>query len=434
MRTQVAPLALRRTLVAPLALCLAATGAQAQGVSGEITIWSWNTAASALRTVSEGFVAQNPGVTVTVEDLGNQQVFDRMLAGCAAGGADMPDLVTVENQESEIFWAQFPDCFTDLSTLGYDEALQSQFPDFKRTELEPNGVPYAMPWDSGPVAVFYRRDLYEAAGVDPASIATWDDFIAAGTKIQEANPGVTMTQGDLNGDTEWFRMVANEQGCGFFSNDAASITVNGPGCVAALDTVKAIVDAGLMTAANWDEKIQSNVGGTVASQMYGGWYEGTIRSTSPEDQAGQWGVYRMPSVTADGARAANLGGSSLAIASSSENQETAFAFLTYALGTNEGQVTMLKSFGLVPSLLSAVEDPYVAEPAAFWGDQAVWQDILATLPAINPSRGTPFFGDADAIVRTVQTGYLNGEYETAQAALDDAASQIELVTGLPIAE
>ena len=47
---------------------------------------------------------------------------------------------------------------------------------------------------------------------------------------------------------------------------------------------------------------------------------------------------------------------------------------------------------------------------------------------------TPFFGDADGVLRTVQTGYLNGDYDTAQAALDDAAQQIELVTGLPVAE
>ena len=419
---------------APIMLGLLAGAAHAQEIGGEITVWSWNVAASSLEAVAEGFVAENPGVTVTVEDIGNNQVFDRALAGCAAGGTDLPDVITFENHESEIFWSQFPDCFVDLRTLGYDEALQSQFPDFKRTELEPNGVAYAMPWDSGPVAMFYRRDFYENAGVDPASIVTWDDFVAAGEKIQEANPGVIMTQGDLNGDTEWFRMVSNEQGCGYFSNDAQSITINGPGCVAALDVVKKLVDAGLMTAAIWDEKIQSNAGGTVATQMFGAWYEGTIRTGVPEDQSGQWGVYRMPSVTADGAHAANLGGSALAIPSSSDNQATAYAFLAYALGTNEGQVTMLKEYGLVPSLLTAVDDPYVAEPAAFWGGQAVWTDILATLPDVQPSRGTPFFSDADAILRTVQTAYLNGEYDSAQAALDDAASQIELVTGLPIAE
>ena len=104
-----------------------------------------------------------------------------------------------------------------------------------------------MPWDSGPVAMFYRRDFYEKAGVDPATIKTWDDFIAAGKKILEANPGVVMTQADLNGDTEWFRMLANEQGCGYFSDDGQSITVNQPDCVAALEKVKEMKDAGLMT-------------------------------------------------------------------------------------------------------------------------------------------------------------------------------------------
>jgi lactose/L-arabinose transport system substrate-binding protein len=424
---------LRATSVAALALALAAGGARAQELSGEVTIWSWDVAAAALDRVAQDFMAQNPGVTVTVEDLGNQPVFDRTLAGCAAGGTDLPDIVSVENQEAEIFWAQFPDCFVDLTTLGYDEAAASQFPEFKRTELMAGDAVYAMPWDTGPVVMFYRRDFYENAGVDPSTIVTWDDFIAAGQKVQEANPGVTMAQGDINGDSEWFRMLANEQGCGYFSNDAESITINQPGCVAALDTYKKLIDAGIVGAANWGERISSNNAGTVASQLFGAWYEGTIRTQVPEDQAGKWGVYPMPSVTADGARAANLGGSALAITSSSDAQEAAFAYLQYALGSNEGQVTMLREMGLVPSLLTAVDDPYVQEASEFWGGQAVWQDILATLPDINPSRGTPFFGDADAILRTVQTGFLNGEYDSAQAALDDAASQIESVTGLTVA-
>ncbi len=424
---------LRATSVAALALAVSGGAAGAQDVSGDVTIWSWDVAAAALERVAQDFMEQNPGVTVTVEDLGNQQVFDRTLAGCAAGGTDLPDIVSVENQEAEIFWAQFPDCFVDLTTMGYDEATANQFPEFKRTELMAGDAVYAMPWDTGPVVMFYRRDFYESAGVDPSTIVTWDDFIAAGQKVQEANPGVTMAQGDINGDSEWFRMLANEQGCGYFSNDAESITISQPGCVAALDTYKKLIDAGIVGAANWGERISSNNAGTVASQLFGAWYEGTIRTQVPEDQAGKWGVYPMPSVTADGARAANLGGSALAITSSSDAQEAAFAYLQYALGSNEGQVTMLREMGLVPSLLTAVEDPYVQEASEFWGGQAVWQDILATLPNINPSRGTPFFGDADAILRTVQTGYLNGEFETAQAALDEAASQIESVTGLPVA-
>ena len=59
---------------------------------------------------------------------------------------------------------------------------------------------------------------------------------------------------------------------------------------------------------------------------------------------------------------------------------------------------MLKEFGLVPSLISALDDPYVSEGLPYWGGQAVWKDILGTLPKVVPSRGTPFQSDAEIIV------------------------------------
>ncbi|RWP27603.1 ABC transporter substrate-binding protein [Mesorhizobium sp.] len=415
------------------ALALALGSAPAFAQSGEITIWSWNVAASSLKATIEGFNKQFPDIKVTVQDLGNQPTYDKSIAGCAAGGEGLPDIVTIENGEAENYWSQFPDCFVDLHTLGYTAEDQAKFPDFKRTELEVEDKAYAMPWDSGPVAMYYRRDFYEKAGVDPASIKTWDDFIAAGKKIQAANPGVTMTNADFNGDSEFFRMIANEQGCAYFAADGQSITVNQPGCVASMTKIKEMKDAGIITSADWGTKITNNTADKVASQMYGGWYEGTIRTESP-DGSGKWGVYLMPSLTADGPRAANLGGSSLAITSVSNNKEAAYAYLKYALATNEGQIAMLKGFGLVPSLISALDDPYVSEGQPYWGGQAVWKDILGTLPKVVPSRGTPFQSDAEIIVRAVQTKYLGGGYPDAKAALDDAASQIASATGLPVEE
>ncbi|MBB4237329.1 extracellular solute-binding protein [Rhizobium esperanzae] len=421
-----------KLLAATAAVALLASGS-AFAESANLTIWSWNVAASALKSTLPGFNKQFPDIKVTVEDLGNSQVFDKTLAACAAGGDGLPDIVSIENFEAEIFWSRFPDCFANLKELGYTADIQAKFPDFKRTELEVGDVAYAMPWDSGPVAVFYRRDLYEKAGVDPSTISTWDDFIAAGKKISAANPGTVMAQADFNGDSEWFRMIANEQGCGYFSTDGQNITINQPACVASLQKVKEMKDAGTLTAANWDEKIQANTAGKAASQLYGGWYEGTVRSTSP-DLKGKWGVYKMPSLTADGPHAANLGGSSLAISATSANKEAAWKFVNYALGTNEGQVTMLKEFGLVPSLLSAEKDPFVNEPQPYWGGQKVWADILATLPKIVPSRGTAFQSDAEAIFKATQTKFFAGGYPDAKAALDDAAKQIASATGLPVAQ
>ncbi|WP_243092900.1 ABC transporter substrate-binding protein, partial [Thermus hydrothermalis] len=158
-----------------LATLLGLALAQNPSLRGEITVWSWDIAAKALEATIPSFNKLYPNVKVKVVDLGNQQVFDRGLAGCAAGGVDLPDVYSVENNEAEVFWSRFPNCFTDLAGLGAAN-LRKEFPEFKWTELTMGNRIYAIPWDSGPVVIFYRRDLYQQAGVDPSKIETWDDF------------------------------------------------------------------------------------------------------------------------------------------------------------------------------------------------------------------------------------------------------------------
>ncbi len=415
-------------------LALVTSPALADGKpSGTVTVWGWNTAAEALEHVVPDFNKQFPDVRVTVVNMGHSDLHDRVAADCAAGGADMPDVTIVENQEAELLWNRFPDCFTDLKPLGYG-AYADKFPPFKQTELTADGHVFAMPWDSGPVMMFYRRDLYAKAGVDPNSIATWDDFIAAGKKLVASTAGKTkMATIGKGSDDEWFRMIAVGNKCFYFSEDGANVTVNQPGCVEALTKVKAIWDAGILDVGGWDEQIQYDKAGDAASQLYGGWYEGTIRSNDP-DQSGEWGAYRMPALQPGGNRASNIGGSSLAIASASTNKAAAWAFVSYALGTDAGQISMTKFRGLVPSLLSAVDDPYVKQPQPFWGNQAVWSDMLATLAKIPPYNTTPYFTDARGVMKVVVNDYLDGRYPSAKEALDAAAKQIAAASGLPVKE
>jgi lactose/L-arabinose transport system substrate-binding protein len=412
---------------------LVSAPASAQELSGEITVWSWDIGASSLEAVVAGFNAKYPNVKVTVEDLGNGAVHDKALAGCAAGGEGLPDILSLQNFRVESYATRYPDCFANLTELGYDDAMKAGFAPFKLPELQVGDVAYAMPWDTGPVVMFYRRDYYENAGVDPATIKTWDDFIAAGKLVAAANPGVAMSMADLNGEGEWFNMLSTEQGCDYFAPDGQSITMAQPGCVAALEKLKEMKDAGALVAGSWGEKIQAAQAGTVASHLFGAWFEGTIRTSAP-DQSGKWGVYEMPSLTADGPRAANLGGSALAIPNNSNNKAAAFAYLSYALGTSEGQVTMLKEFGLVPSLLSALDDPFVTSAQEYWGGQAIWSDVLATLPRIIPGRGTAFASDAASAYMSQQVRYLNGEVADATTALEAAAHETAAATGLPIAQ
>lgn len=398
-----------------------------------LTVWVWDINKPALESTVASFQEMHPGVEVVVEDLGNQNVYDRGLAGCAAGGLDMPDVYLVENNEAQVFWAQFPDCFTDLRTLGGEELLPL-FPDFKWAELTAGDAIYAVPYDSGPTAIFYRRDLYEQAGVDPASIETWADFAEAGTAMNATFDGnVKMGTIAKGSDDEWFRMLANQADCFYFDQAGSEITVNQPGCVQAMETMKMLWDASVLHAGGWVEQIQFIQNDAAASAFFGSWYSGTITAEAP-DQAGQWGVYLTPAQTEGGVRASNLGGSALAIPSSSENKELAYDFVVNALADEENQLEILFEYGLTPSLLSLIDDPALERPVPFFGEQPIWDTILGTLGDVPAVSGTQFFQEARNVMIVVVNDYLDGRYGSAQEALDQAARQIASSTGLPIAD
>ncbi len=403
-------------------------------VSGAITVWSWSIGATALQNLVPAFNERYPNVTVTVEPLGNDQVYDRGLAACAAGGSGLPDVYSIENAEAEVFWARFPTCFTDLTTLGISNAdADARYPAFKLRELRVDDQLFALPWDTGPVMMFYRRDLFEQTGIDVNTLATWDDYIAAGQRLLENSGGATrMATLSTGGDDEWFRMLANQAGCFYFADATDEVAINQPGCVMALETIKKLWDAGLLAEGGFDDNIQNMKGDVVATAISGGWFEGFMRYLLPE-HSGKWGIAPIPALTKAGSRAANNGGSALAIPAASQHKEAAAAFVRFALEEQASAIAMLRSDGLIPAQLAALDDPFMKEPQAYWGGQAVYETILGTLAEIKPARGTQFYQEARSISAVAVTNFLNGSGGSAKAALDQAAQQISDSTGAPIA-
>ncbi|NLR75183.1 ABC transporter substrate-binding protein [Leeia aquatica] len=400
--------------------------------SGEITVWAWDIAADALRKVTPAFNKQYPGVKVVVKELSTDQVYEQALAACAAKGQGLADVVMLENSAAEKYWKQFPQCFATLERFGVQQ-LNKDFPAFKWAELQAGGHTYALPWDSGPVAVFYRRDLYQQAGIDASKIETWDDFKAAGLKLSKATNGqVKMAMSNhLTGDS-WFSMLANQNRCSYFtqSGNDIRITINQPTCVKAMSKLKDLVSSGIIGTGDWDGRLQALKANKAASAVDGAWYEGSIRDTMPE-QSGKWGVYLMPAFNKGGLRAANNGGSALAISGTSKSQDAAWAFVKFALATKDSQGIFLKN-GLVPSYLPALHSPDVEAAQPYWGGQKIWPTILATQQHIVSVRSTPFMSAASQVVVKVQNDFLQGKYPDAQQALDEAAKQIAQSTGLKI--
>ena len=78
--------------------------------------------------------------------------------------------------------------------------------------LKVDGKQIAIPYDSGPMVIFYNRDMFKAAGVaEPKPGWTMDEFKAAAKKLTAAGKtGLVTTPGDL-GVTSWVRTMTGAE-------------------------------------------------------------------------------------------------------------------------------------------------------------------------------------------------------------------------------
>lgn len=78
--------------------------------------------------------------------------------------------------------------------------------------LKVDGKQIAIPYDSGPMVIFYNRDAFKAAGVaDPKPGWTMEEFKAAAKKLTAAGKtGLVTTPGDL-GVTSWVRTLTGAE-------------------------------------------------------------------------------------------------------------------------------------------------------------------------------------------------------------------------------
>ncbi|MCP2339027.1 ABC transporter substrate-binding protein [Actinomadura rupiterrae] len=398
------------------------TAGSAADIKGDVTVWSWDTAATALKRLAPEFEKQHPGTKINVVDIGYDNAYDKITVGLKSGKG-LPDVTTVEGPRFQSFLGSFPNGFYDLSTLAgkyKDQFNQAAW----KTATDEKGRTLGLPWDSGPVGVFYRRDLFQKAGVDPNSINTWDDYVKAGEQVK-AKTGTKFISLDPAEDNT-FSMMLQQQGQGLFKD--GKVAVNTPQAVKAMTVLKQLSDKGLVDwARGWDANVSSTKTGKSATTPQAVWWGGTLTGEMKE-MSGKWGVFPLPAFEQGGVRTSNNGGSLLTVTSQTKNPKTAWAFTEFMLANTANQVSMLKNEGLFPAFLPALKDPFIARPDPYYGGQAVNKVFADLSSSVPPIEYTKDGAKARELVWTAFAGVaLRGK--DPKATLDSTAKQIAAATG-----
>lgn len=390
-----------------------------QGREGDTDCLGMECERRALNDAVKEYQKDHPNVKLKVEDIGRLDVYDKLSTGLAAGGVGLPDIVLVEDDRIHGYVEAFPEGFLNLSDKGFSDH-EDQFPSFKNDLAQVEGKYYAMPFDAGPGGMFYRRSLFEKAGVKAEDISTWDDFLEAGKKIKEATGSYAMPL-DMFKDDPTFRMMLNQQGV-FYYDEKGNIDLTNSKAVKAMEIQKKFADADLIKNVDgWNGVVSSTVDGSVATIPFGAWYYGTIVDQA-KDTSGDWGVFLLPAVEEGGNRASNLGGSSWMIPAESKNADAAYDFLEYFSTDKDTQIMAMEDYGLFPSLNTTYESDVFNGEVEFFGGQNIWKLFADEMKDVPTAYYTKDYSLALDEAIKAQADAFNGT--KAEKALEEAAKRL----------
>ena len=359
---------------------------------GAITVWSWNIAAKSLQKLAPDFERQHLPVKINVDMTGARMQTRLMLS--LASGVGAPAVSQFELTDAPRYIATGR--LTDLTSVALK--YKTMFPSSLWDNCTWKGRVYAIPWDIGPCAIFYKRDLFRRYGIDPDKITTWDDYIAAGKEILQKSGGRTkMLPLGSNSLRPMFEMLIQQTGGQVF-DEQGRIAINSPQTRQALDVIQKARAAGICSdVALWSQEFLAGLNDeSVATYPIAIWFAGTIKDTV-KDFAGKkadWGVFRLPAVTPGGLRVANLGGSVLVIPAQCRNKAAAWAFVEYALCTNAGQIAQYRNMNLFPAFLPAMQSADLDTPDPFFGGQRIVHLFATDVTKITRLNRTANWGEA----------------------------------------
>lgn len=313
----------------------------------------------------------NPDIQVKVQTVpnGNSGTYQNFFNEIKANNT--PDLGQIEYDTLPAFRVQ--DGLADIGSCAGVSTAKSDFSPglWNQVTLGSKNSVFAIPQDSGPEALFYRKDLFAKAGIPVPT--TWDEYAAAAAKIKALGGYITnFPKGDVNA----FAGLVSQAGGQWFSTAGNKWSVN-------------LTDPNSTKVANyWQDLISKQEVSTIpswtdqwnnaynTSQVWtwvsAVWGANTISSGAPTT-AGNWAVAPMPQWTPGASVASAWGGSSTVVFKDSKHPAEAAKFAVWLNTSPEALNALIKAANLYPASTSGDKLPALSEGVEFYGNQPIYE-------------------------------------------------------------
>jgi cellobiose transport system substrate-binding protein len=358
----------------------------------------------------------NSNIKITHHKTGQGGPYHQQLLTKLAANSGLEDVVAIEEGHMPDILDK-PHLFNNLADIGPDDAEPDRWLDWKvEASTAKDGTWIGYGTDIGPLAMCYRKDLLEAAGLpsDPESVKplfeTWESYFEAGDQYVERTGKAWYDSNSQN-----FNAMQNQLETGYLNEDNELVIESNEDIKENWDMVTAAGNRGQtakLTAFSpeWNNGFKQ---GAFATKTCPSWMLGVVEAQAGPENAGKWAV-----TDAFPGGGGNWGGSFLAVPKQSQHPEEA-AKLAAWLTAPEQQAKVFRAKGNFPSTTKLYEDPVIKDFVnPFFNDAPVGQIFSDSVKTMKAQYLGPKAGD-------INTQIINGltRIEQGKQSADESWAQ-----------
>lgn len=371
-----------------LALALMATGTAM--AETEIAFYHYQSGGSydVFRGILDEFEAANPDITVRDIFAQSEQITAEVQAALAAGRP--VDIATVIGKNIVFFLNNTGAVDMVAASKGDTAWLDGYLPNFLDLGRVDDAV-YAIPHAYGTPMLYYNKDIFTQAGLDPeAPPLTWDEFLAAGKTIAETTglAGGAHLHASM-GDYGTMVMV-NNAGASYLNADGTKAEFDTPEGIAALQNWQDMATSGMMPIAgdtDWSAAFNAGQMGMYITSSAG--LRGTVAAAEGKFELG---VANYPLFGDKPRRVSNSGAALMLYAPEGERRDASMALLRF-ISQKEVANRWSRESGYMPLIQDPLSDPAMA---AYVADFPYVRPVIAQMADTIPTNVWPAKGTLEA--------------------------------------
>jgi multiple sugar transport system substrate-binding protein len=291
----------------------------------EISFSSWVGSQKEMKQLAAKFHQEHPNITVKFQNVPAEEASQKLTTQIAGG--DPPDVAYLDASAVSDFASRqalvnLDDYIKRSKVVSADDYV----PAFKTFNVFQNHL-FGLPIDGESTGLFYRTDLFKAAGItEPPT--NWDEFQADAQKL--TNPAQKQ-YGYIVFAPEsayYFYPWLWQNGGELLSKDGKQVLFNSAAAKQAADYYIGLTKYSpkdFLNSNSYDGRV-AFASGKVAMYMAGAWFAGTLSGEYPKLQ-GKWAAAPLPQGTA-GCRT-TIAGDSLVLLSAAKNQDAAWKWIEF---------------------------------------------------------------------------------------------------------